>query len=89
LAIGPDNDELAGLNHGARRELPLQEVGVIVGQVIAAEIDGVGVAVVQFQPRPVMTETVGGPVHIVNLDFVQPNQRVRGHGTENGIVGVG
>ena len=75
VAVHIHNEELAGVERRSGGKGPLREVGIIVGQIIAAQADRAGAAVVKFDPGMMVTEPVLNPADVVRLHFVQPEQR--------------
>ncbi len=77
LSVGPDDQELMGIDRRTRRKRPFGEVRVVVRQVKAVQAHQVGAGVVEFQPRIMLAQAVNRPADVLGLHFIQPERIVR------------
>ena len=89
LAVGEDDFEPAGVDDGAAWESPLCEVGVVVGQIEAAEGNDIGGGIEQFDPADMLAGAVGDAGNVIGLQLVDPQWREGNQGGQDAVAGAG
>ena len=77
LAVGPDEEKLLRSDRRASGELPLQQAGVIIGEVEVREVNRRVAGVVKLYPRIAVAAIVGEAGDVVRQHLVEPHQRER------------
>ncbi len=91
LSGGEDEEELATFEDGAVRDLPLGQIGGIVGEVVAADVDRIGIRIVELEPvfvRPILVFLTGLVVgdELGDEGILGGEGEVNDHPLQDGIV---